>query len=198
MLPETSSSDIGKMRRPERRGVSRRSVIEKAKAKVATIDLAHRLCGPDQMRRVGEKWTARCPLPDHADRSPSFTVYPGPPDGGFFCYGCLRGGDVVELARFAWGYEKSEVATAAANLLHEFGHPVPERPPNWYARQNRQKPIRDKIAEAKVRHTQRRIFRIFLPMIEEIEDAGERLEEVEYLWAAAQEIAVLVVAGRGA
>lgn len=196
MLPERGRSGIGEVRRPERCGVSRRSVIEAAKAKVETIALADLLCGPGKMRKVGERWVSRCPLPDHEDRSPSFTVYPG--DGGWFCYGCLRGGDVIELARFAWGYEKAEVATAAANLLHEFGHPIPERSPSWYARQERQKPIRDKIAEAKVRHVQRRVFRIFLPMIEEIEDACERLEEVEYLWAAAQEIAVLIVAGRGA
>lgn len=182
--------------RPERRGVSRHSVIEEAKAKIATIDLADRLCGPGKMKRIGEKWTAHCPLPDHEDKTPSFTVYPG--DGGWFCYGCLRGGDVIELARFAWGYEKPDVAMAAAQLLEEFGHPIPERPRSWYAKQKRQQPVRDAIEEAKVRHVQRRVFRIFLPMIEEIDDAGEKLEEVEYLWAAAQEIAVLIVAGRGA
>src|SRR5918998_4965646 len=107
--------------RPERRGASRRSVIEAAKAKVRTIDLADLLCGPGKMRKVGERWVARCPLPGHEDRSPSFTVYPE--TNSFFCYGCLRGGDVVELARFAWCYEKAEVATAAAYLLLEFEHP---------------------------------------------------------------------------
>jgi hypothetical protein len=40
----------------------------------------------------------------------------------------LRGGNVIELARFVWDYEKHEVAMAAAGLLHEFGHPIPERP----------------------------------------------------------------------
>jgi hypothetical protein len=180
----------------ERRGVLIRSVIEEAKVQVPTLALADLLCGPGKMRRVCDKWEARCPLPDHEDLTPSFTVYPG--ERGWFCFGCLRGGDVIELARFAWGYEKAEVATAAADLLHAFGHPIPERPRSWYAKQERQKPIRNAVEEAKVLHYQRRLFRIFLPLIEEIEEEAERHEEVEYLWGTAREIAVLAVAGRGA
>ena len=180
--------------RSERRGVSRRTVIEEAKAKVSTIDLADRLAGPGKMRKVGAEWVTNCLAPDHEDRSPSFAV--NPEKNVWFCYGCLRGGDVVELARLVWGYEKLQVATAAADLLHEFRHPIPERPRSWYARQKRQKPIRSAIEGAKVRHVQRRIFRIFLPLIEEIEDQQERREETEYLWDAAEEIAVLTVAGR--
>jgi DNA primase len=187
--PTTAASEA-----PERRGVSRRSVIEEAKARVETIALADLLCGPGRMQRVGDKWVARCPLPDHEDKSPSFTVYPG--DRGWFCYGCLRGGDVIELARFAWGYEKAEVAMAAAQLLQEFGHPIPERPRSWYAKQERQRPVRDAIEEAKIGHYQRRLFRSFLPLVEGISDDAEKLAEVEYLWGAAREIAVLAHAGR--
>lgn len=173
-------------------------MIDEAKEKVPTIDLADRLAAGQggRWRKVGAEWVRRCVLPDHEDRTPSFTV--NPEKNVWFCHGCLRGGDVVELARFAWGYEKHEVAMAAANLLYEFGHLIPERPRSWYAKQERQKPIRSAIEEAKVRHYQRRLFRIFLPLIEEIDDEAERHEEVEYLWGAAQEIAVLAVAGRGA
>jgi hypothetical protein len=85
---------------------------------------------------------------------------------------------------------------AAAELLHEFGHEIPQRPASWHRKNERQKPIRDAIQEARVRHTQRRLFRIFMPMIEELEDENERREEADYLWGAAEEIAVLVVAGR--
>lgn len=196
ILPHTDdqrTTEIAR-RRPERRGVSRRTVIEEAKSQVRTIDLADRLVGPGRMRRMGAEWVANCPLPEHEDRTPSFTV--NPEKNVFWCHGCLRGGDVVELARFAWGYEKHEVATAAADLLHEFGHEIPSRPPSWYAKQRRQKPVRDAIEGAKVRHTQRRIFRILLPLIEEVEDEAEKREETEYLWDAAQEIAVLVLAGQ--
>src|SRR3712207_4238367 len=94
------------LNRPERRGVSRKPVIETAKDKVPTIDLADRLQGPGGWRKIGNRWVCQCLLPDHDERTPSFTVYPE--TNSWYCYGCLRGGDVIELARYAWGYEKSE------------------------------------------------------------------------------------------
>jgi DNA primase len=193
-IAEGSGARTREVTRPERRGVSSRTVIEEAKAKVPTIDLADRLCGPSKMRRVGAEWAALCPLPDHQERTPSFTV--NPEKNVWWCFGCLRGGDVVELARFAWGYERHEAATAAADLLHDFGYEIPPRPASWHRKNERQKPIRNAIEEARVRHTQRRLFRILMPMIEELEDEDERREEAEYLWDAAGEIAVLTVAGR--
>ena len=48
---------------PERRGVSRRQVIEAAKESLPTIDLAYRLCGPGGLQKVGDRWVGRCPLP---------------------------------------------------------------------------------------------------------------------------------------
>jgi hypothetical protein len=193
-IADGSAARTREVTRPERRGASRQTIIEEAK-KIPTIDLADRLCGPGQLRKVGERWVARCPLPGHEDRTPSFTVYPE--SNSWFCFGaCLRGGDVVDLAAAAWGYGRGEMATAAADLLHEYGREIPDRPASWYAKQARQKPIRNAIEEAKVRHTQRRLFRIFLPLIEEIPDEQERREETEYLWDTAEEIAVLTVAGR--
>jgi len=180
--------------RPERRGVSNTRIIGLAKEAVSTLDLAKKLCGPGQLRRMGKELVARCPLPDHEDRTPSFCV--NPEKNVFWCHGCLRGGDVVELARFAWGYEKHEAKMAAADLLHEFGHEIPLRPASWYVKQKRQKPMRDALQEAKIRHLQRRIFRILRPMIAEILSDAERWEEAEYLWVVAEEIAVLIWAGR--
>jgi hypothetical protein len=180
--------------RPERRGVSRKTVIEAAKEAVPTIDLADLLCGPGKMRKVGERWVAHCPLPNHEDRTPSFTIYPE--TNSWFCFGaCLKGGDVVDLAAAAWGYGRGEMAMAAADLLHEFGHPIPERPASWYAKQRRQKPIRAVIDTAKVHHMRRRVFRTFTPLIEAVCDEEERRAETEYLWDAAGEIATLIVAG---
>jgi DNA primase len=168
--------------RPERRGVSRRSVIEGAKARVETIALADLLCGPGQLRRVGKRWVARCPLPDHEDRSPSFTVYPE--TNSWFCFGtCLVGGDVVELARHAWGYEKGEVAMAAANLLHEFGHPIPERPASWYRKQERQKPVRDGVEAAKIRVARHHLYlRYFEPLVLATEDEDVRAHDAQLFW----------------
>jgi hypothetical protein len=194
IIPEVEGQHTHEVARPERRGVSTRTVIDEAKAKVSTLDLADRVCGPGKLRRVGEKWVARCPLPKHEDRSPSFTVYPD--TDSFFCFGCLVGGDVIELARHAWGYDKAEVATAAAVLLMEFGHEIPQRPPAWFRRQERQKPIRDTLEDVLICSTRRRLFRRWAPYIAAIEDEAERHREEEQIWDDLLPVARMVVAGR--
>jgi DNA primase len=167
--------------RPERRGVSRRPVINEAKAKVSVIDLADLLCGTAKMSRVGEEWIARCPLKDHEDKTPSFAI--NPEKNVWFCHGCLRGGDVVELARFAWELDKAEVAVAAAYLLMEFGLEIPQRPASWFAKQERQKPIRDGIDTVRREIKRRRLFRCFiLPVVDTIEAEAEREQELERAW----------------
>ena len=196
MVAQAQPRDSGELRRPERRGVSRRSVIEEAKTKVATIDLADRLLAESggRWRRVGNEWVMNCVLPGHADRSPSFAV--NPDKNVFWCHGCLRGGDVIELARRAWGIDRADVA--AAEVLLTFGHEIPNRPPAWFRKQDRQASARQALEDAKIRHVQRRLFRIFAPLLEAIEDDQERQEETEHLWETAREIAALMWAGRRA
>jgi hypothetical protein len=196
MIPQATEGRIPEMRYPERRRVSGRSVIEEAKAKVATIDLADRLLAESsgRWRKVGDEWTMNCVLPGHADRSPSFTV--SPDKNVWFCHGCLRGGDVIELAQRAWNIDRADVA--AAEVLLTFGHPIPDRPPAWFRKQERQASARQVLEDAKIAHLQRRVFRRFMPLLESIEDDQERKAEAEHLWEAAREIAVLIWAGRRA
>jgi hypothetical protein len=89
--------------RPERRGVSRKTVIEAAKDAVPVIDLADLLCGPagnrSGLRRIGDKRVGMCPLPDCASKVPSFAVWPG--TDTWRCYACLRDGGVADLERLA-------------------------------------------------------------------------------------------------
>jgi hypothetical protein len=163
------------------RGVSYTSPINAAKEAVPVIDLADLLTGPGGLRRIGKEWAGRCPLPDHEDRTPSFTV--NPQKNLWWCFGCLRGSDVVELYRLYHGYGQREAHTAAAMLLMEFGHEVPERPPSWSAKQKRQRQMRDLIHEAKVEVLSRRLWRYVLePIVAEIEDPGDRVEATEQLW----------------
>jgi DNA primase len=176
-----TTSSTTTLSRPERRGVSRWRVIEEAKEKVPVMDLAERLCGPGGLRKVGDRWVGRCPLPDHEDRSPSFTVYPE--TNSCFCFGCGRGGDVVELARFAWGYEKHEVTMAAADLLHEFGHAIPEQPKSWYRKQERQRPVRNGIEAAKIHVARRRLYRRFFePLVLATVDEEDRAHDAQLFW----------------
>jgi hypothetical protein len=187
IIPEAEGRHTREVARPERRGVSTRTVVEEAKAKVSTLDFADLLCGPSQLRRVGDKWVARCPLPQHEDRSPSFTVYPE--TDSFFCFGCLVGGDVIELARHAWDYDKAEVATAAAMLLMEFGHEVPSRPRSWYARQERQRSVRNRIDAERIEHIRMLVFRlIWMPWLRQLPE-WTREEATDSAWTASRQIA---------
>jgi DNA primase len=53
--------------------------------------------GIDARQRGGE-WSASCPLPDHDDRSPSWSIHEGGEiHGSWYCFGCDRGGGPVEL-----------------------------------------------------------------------------------------------------
>jgi hypothetical protein len=46
----------------------------------------------------------RCPLPDHEDRTPSCHVYDDPAQG-FYCFGCNRGGTIIDLGAALWSIE---------------------------------------------------------------------------------------------
>src|SRR5215203_965192 len=108
-------ADSTRGRIPRYRGVSYTGPIDEAKRLVPVIDQADRLIGPSGLRRVGKEWVGHCPLPDHADRTPSFTVNEA--KNLWWCHGCLRGGDVVELARLAWGYNRRDAQAAAGLVL---------------------------------------------------------------------------------
>jgi len=169
------------------RGVSYTRPIDAAKEAVPVIDLADRLCVSGGLRRVGKEWVGRCPLPDHEDRSPSFTV--NPDKNVWFCHGCLRGGDVVELARLVWGYDQRDAHVAAAMLLMEFGHEIPERPPAWFRKQERQHHTRAAIEETKKNIVKRRLFKhLLLPLVNTIEDDEEHNRELDQAWAEFQRL----------
>jgi DNA primase len=177
----------------EHRGVSCRRVIEEAKERIPTLDLAEYLCGTGGLRKVGKERVGRCPLPDHEDKTPSFTI--NPEKNLWFCHGCVRGGDVVDLARFAWAYEKHEVTMAAANLLHEFGHPIPERPESLHRKQARQKPIRNGIEDAKIHVARRRLYkRFFEPIVLASTDEEDRTHDEQLFWERTLPLAEHLVA----
>jgi DNA primase len=194
MRAAESTPHISTPSRPERRGVSHSRVIEEAKEKVHTVDLAERLCGTGGLRKAGKEQVGRCPLPDHEDKTPSFTI--NPEKNLWFCHGCVRGGDVIDLARFAWGYEKHAVAMAAADLLHEFGHPIPERPKSWYRKQKRQAPIRAGIEAAIIHVARQRLYkRFFEPLVLASTNEDDRAHDAQLLWELTLPIAEDLVGG---
>jgi len=170
------------------RGVSRTRPIDAAKEAVPVVDLADRLMGTGALRRVGKEWVGRCPLPDHEDRSPSFTV--SAEKNVWFCHGCLRGGDVVDLARLAWGYDEREAHIAASELLHEFGHPIPERPPAWFRKQERQHSVRERMDSERVEHLRMLVFRlVWMPWLRQLPE-WVREEATASAWESSRPIAL--------
>jgi DNA primase len=140
----------------------------------------------------GKAWfTGRCPLPDHEDKTPSFYIYP---PGRYHCYGCSGSSDVVDLEFHCGDY--GELWEAMISLAVEYDVELPGPPRRWFTRQQRQKPVKDVLEEVKVRHVQRRLYRLFAPVIERIEDRTEREAENAQTWHDLRQVAVLVVAGR--
>jgi CHC2 zinc finger len=133
----------------------------------------------------GKAWfTGRCPLPDHDDKTPSFYFYP---PGRYHCYGCGGNGDVVDLEFHCGDY--GELWEAMMSLAVENGVELPQRPASWFARQERQKPIRDGIASVRREIRRRRLFRCFvLPVIDTIEAEEEREQELERAWSDFQRV----------
>ena len=66
--------------------------IEQLKSKNDIVEVVSAYCSLE--RRGGSYW-ARCPLPGHMEKTPSFSVNAA---GQFFkCFGCGRGGDVIKF-----------------------------------------------------------------------------------------------------
>jgi DNA primase len=53
------------------------------------------------LRRVGSRWTGRCPF--HEERTPSFSV--NPVEKLFYCFGCGKGGDLITFVRETEGLD---------------------------------------------------------------------------------------------
>ncbi len=182
-------------RDPERRYGFRKS-LEAVKAAVKVIDEADLLCGPagtcTGLRKVGGRWAGCCPLPDHDDRSPSFTVYPK--TDSWYCYGCCREGDVLDLHQLAGGF--SEKWEALIDLAHDRNIELPERPQHWYDWQNEKGGRRAELTKIRTRLYQRRLLRLFREDLESISDPEARRQEAERIYNDLYYLARLCAEGR--
>ena len=71
-----------------------------------------------------------CPLPDHEDTDPSCMLYPL--TESWFCFGCNRGGDVIELVKLVmgWDFQRTVMELAVfAGVRDDYIAPK-EREPN--------------------------------------------------------------------
>jgi DNA primase len=143
--------------------------------------------GYTELRPLGGRawFTGRCPLPDHEDKSPSFYVYP---PGRWWCYGCGRGGDVVDLEFFCGDY--GELWEAMISLAVDYGVELPERPRSWHGKQARQQPVRNAIEAAKVYAARRRLYRRFFePLVLATTNREDREHDAQLFWELTEPLA---------
>jgi DNA primase len=171
-----------------------RRAIAAMKERVSCLDVAdyHAAGRGDRWRRVGaDKWRRRCILPDHEDKTPSFVVYER--TDSFYCFGCQVGGDAITLEKLCGGHD--ETWTAVMELSQRYGVPLPERPPSWYAKQERQRPVRDAIDEARVYAARRRLYRKFFePLVLATDDEQDRTHDAQLFWEQTERLACHLIA----
>jgi hypothetical protein len=94
--------------------VDRSALIAEIRERLPAAELLRRW--GVRLEQRGRALVCRCPLPGHEEKTPSFHVYP---DGGWWCFGCGRGGDVFELAR--WMLNERSFVRVVERLGREVG-----------------------------------------------------------------------------
>jgi len=98
---------------PREDGVSRISEQSLENVKAA-VDMAELVNGRTTLKKVGARYTGRCPF--HDERTPSFSV--DPVDKLYFCFGCGAAGDAI---RFVQDTENLDFVGAVEWLGDRFG-----------------------------------------------------------------------------
>lgn len=130
-------------------------------------------------QQKGNEWRGQCPICLNGNHSEAFGA--DSEKNVWHCFACGEGGDVIQLAKLAGGFDSA--AMAVAWLGFTYGVDLPERPEQWFRKQTRQERIRAQLKEVKRNSYRRRLFKyIILPGLEQIEDEQERKQEIEACW----------------
>ncbi len=78
--------------------VIKQSSVDQVKA---AADMVEIVAARTQLRKVGARWTGRCPF--HEERTPSFSVEAA--EKLFYCHGCHKGGDLITFVRETEGLD---------------------------------------------------------------------------------------------
>ncbi|HYM63481.1 MAG TPA: DNA primase [Gaiellaceae bacterium] len=148
---------------------------------VDAADMVELVSARTPLRRVGARWTGRCPF--HEERTPSFSV--NPQDKLFYCFGCGKGGDLISFVRETEGldfaeavewladrtgiqleYEESSPRAEAGRRRRDRLYALLESAAVFYARHlwesDAGAPIREYLAERGLREEIAREFRLGL------------------------------------
>jgi hypothetical protein len=95
---------------------------------------------------------------------------------------------------FACG-DYGELWEAMISLALDYGVELPERPPSWRRKQERQKPVRDGIEAAKIHAARRRLYRRFFePLVLATTGVEDREHDAQLFWEATAPLAEHLVA----
>jgi DNA primase len=130
-----------------------------------------------ELRRAGKGLRGLCPLHGGRNRD-AFAVYP---DGGWWCFNCDEGGDVIALFMRARGY--FDFKTALIDLAGLYGVEPPPRPNRWHSWQSEKARRHDALREVRTRLYLRRFLRMYAADLARIEDPEEREEEARAIYA---------------
>ena len=133
-----------------------------------------------------DRLLGRCVSPHHEDLTPSLTIFTEHQRFKCFGLGCGAHGDVLDLVQLAEGCELWE---AMMILSTRYGIQLPERPPAWFRKQERQAPVRAAIEQTRKGVYRRRLFKYcILPALQHIKGDEEYNRELERTWRDFQEM----------
>ena len=87
--------------------------MENIKDEIDIVDYISRFV---ELKRTGSTYKGLCPF--HAEKTPSFVVYPNAGNQHYYCFGCHKKGDVIT---FVMEMEKLEYKEAISKLCEEYG-----------------------------------------------------------------------------
>lgn len=164
----------------------RRFEIIKEAVSVTTLarDLIEDASG--RIRESGGELRGYCPVCGHGNHSEAFSAQL---EGALWhCHACGEGGDVIELAQLAGGFQYA--SEAVAWLGWRYGIELPERPESWYRKQSQQERLRERIEGERREIRRRRIFKyLIVPELEFLEP-GDREHETWVAWESMKRLPI--------
>jgi len=173
----------------EREPYAIRRSVEEMQAKVSIADF---------LRSKGEEVRrnrARC-IVHGGDNPQSFSI--NPETKKWRCHACDEWGDIVDLCKLVEGHDDTQDALVSLSL--RFDVQLPTRPERWHKRQDEKGKVREAAKRYIAGRYQRRLTRLYAPLVlVGGQTPEEELEELQglaaALWPACLEMAGRRVAG---
>ncbi|MEW6338382.1 MAG: DNA primase [Acidobacteriota bacterium] len=122
-----------------------RSVLERLRE---VADIVQVVGDAVTLRKAGRNWVGLCPF--HGEKTPSFSV--SREKGTYYCFGCKRGGDVID---YVMAVERLSFAEAVERLAQRFGVELPAASPESRRRHEEGDHLREALEAAQASFSRR-------------------------------------------